>query len=332
MAKAVLLSATPAGDQSEAHLAPLRDLRGRAERDKFGIHSVTDDADAADVILFVEGYGAGWYFEDVRRHPFTKRYREKCFVFCANPFVIPLLPGIYTAIEKRRASRRTVAGLYLGQPKNDFMNFTPTTNELPYLYSFVGSTKNAAVRRQLGTLVHPRGLLRDTAADFARVLHGQMHADEQREYRRRYAEATRSSKFVLCPRGISVSSIRVFETMSMGRVPVILSDDWVPPPGPRWEKFSVRVRESDWASVPSILEQRERDAVAMGNLARAEWLDWFSDEAAFHRVIDWCLAIKQRRRVPESLARWPVYLQFLRPFHLRRIVGSKLRALREGGT
>jgi hypothetical protein len=160
------------------------------------------------------------------------------------------------------------------------------------------------------------------------VLHRQINPRERREYYRRYAEATKASKFVLCPRGISVSSVRLFETMSMGRVPVVLSDDWMPPPGPRWEKFAVRVRESDWADVPRILEQREHEAVAMGELARAEWLDWFSEEAAFHRVIEWCLAIKQRRRLPENLARWPVYLQFLRRFHLRRIVGAKLRALR----
>ena len=50
-----------------------------------------------------------------------------------------------------------------------------------------------------------------------------MDAREQQDYQRRYAETTKASKFVLCPRGLSVSSISLFETMRMGRVPVILA-------------------------------------------------------------------------------------------------------------
>ena len=67
----------------------------------------------------------------------------------------------------------------------------------------------------------------------------------------------------------------------------------------------------------------------MGELARKEWEEWFSDEVMFHRVVDLCLDIKQKRRVPESLARWPVYLQYLRPFHLRHMLGAKYRAVRQ---
>ncbi|MDQ2919268.1 MAG: glycosyltransferase family 47 protein, partial [Verrucomicrobiota bacterium] len=134
--------------------------------------------------------------------------------------------------------------------------------------------------------------------------------------------------FVLCPRGVGASTIRLFETMRMGRVPVILSDEWVPPVGPLWEKFSVRVAEKDFAQVPRLLEEREHMAVPMGQLARREWEEWFSPEVAFHRVVDYCLAIKEGRRWPEALARWPVYLQLARPFHFRRLLRRKFDELR----
>jgi hypothetical protein len=130
----------------------------------------------------------------------------------------------------------------------------------------------------------------------------------------------KASKFVLCPRGLSVSSIRLFETMKTGRVPVILSDGWVEPPGPAWEKFAIRVREADLARLPQILEEREADAVRMGELARREWLEWFAEETAFHTAVEWCLQIKARRRIPEQLQRWPLYLQYLQPFHFRRVL------------
>lgn len=319
MAQVVLLSATPRDDRKREHLAPLDDLRESAAADRIGVHRVTDDPHAADVILFVESYGAGWHFERVRRHPFTRRYREKCFIFCANPFVIPFLPGVYTGVDERWASRRTVSGFYPNVPKSRFTTFTPPSHDLPYLFSFMGSLDTAPVRRQLAQIVHPRGFFQDTAADFARALHGKMDEREQDDYQRRYAEVTKASKFVLCPRGLSVSSIRLFETMRMGRAPVIVADGWIAPPGPAWEAFAMRVAERDCARIPQILEEREAEAVEMGGRARVEWLEWFSREVAFHRVVEYCLAIRERRVVPERFARWPVYLQYLRPFHFRKL-------------
>ena len=321
MAQVVLLSATPPEDQTREHLAPLQDLRESAASDRFGVHRLTNDAASADVILFVESYGGGWHFERVRRHPFTRRYTEKCFIFCSNPFVIPFLPGVYTGIDKRWQSRRVVPGFYLDVPKSRFTTFTPPTEGLPYLFSFMGSVGTAPVRRHLGQLAHPRGFFQDTAADYDRALHGKMDAREQQDYQRRYAEVAKASKFVLCPRGLSVSSIRLYETMRMGRAPVVLADGWVAPPGPAWEKFSIRVAERDWRRIPQILESREHEALEMGERARAEWVEWFSREVAFHRVVESCLAIRDRRVVHERLARWPVYLQYLRPFHFRKLAG-----------
>lgn len=329
MARVVLLSATPRDDETEFNRAPLLELRKGAELDRFGIHTLVTDPEDADVIVFVEFYGAGWYFERVRQHPLVRKYREKCFLFCSNPFVIPFLPGIFSAVEKRWSSPRTRAGFYLGRTTNEFTTFTPPAHDVPYLFSFMGSIRNARVREDLGTLRHPRSFFQNTVDDFDRILNRKMDARERLDYHRRYAEVAKASKFVLCPRGLSASSIRLFETMRMGRVPVILSDGWVPPAGPCWERCALRVRERDFAEIPRLLEQREKEAVAKGELARKEWQEWFSEEVVFHRVIELCLDIKQKRLVPESLARWPVYLQCLRPFHLRHILGAKYRAVRK---
>lgn len=331
MARVFLLSATPEDDQTDFNLAPLLDLQKSAELDRFRIHSVTDDPDAADLILFAEFYGAGWYFERVREHSLVRNYRDICFLFCANPFVIPFLPGVYAGVEKGWSSSRTRPGFYLGRTKNEFTTFSRPAHDLPYLFSFMGSIRNAPVRRQLATLKHKRSFFQNTTEDFDRILHRKMEQKERLDYDRRYAELAKASKFVLCPRGLSVSSIRLFETMRMGRAPVILSDDWAPPAGPRWDEFAIRIRESEFAEIPRLLEQREAAAVEMGELARKEWEEWFSDEVLFHRLVELCLDIKKKRKLPESLARWPVYLQYLRPFHLRRMLGAKYRRLRPAG-
>lgn len=329
MARVVLLSATPAADPNPEHLAPLLDLRARAALDRFGIHSVVVDPENADVILFVEGYGAGGHFEEVRRHPLVRRYREKCFLFSANTYAIPFLPGIYTGIDRRWASRRTAAGFYLGTPENEFTTFVSPSAEMPHLFSFVGSTRNAPVRHEIAKLNHPRGFIQDTSSDYERVLRREMPPAERRAYHCRYAERTHASKFVLCPRGLSASSIRLFETMRMGRAPVILSDDWSEPSGPLWSEFSIRVPERDCPRLPQILEAREAEAVAMGNRARAAWVDWFSEEAAFHRIVEWCLAIAERRVLPESIGRFSAFAHYLHPLHMRRAAARTLRSLRQ---
>ncbi len=66
----------------------------------------------------------------------------------------------------------------------------------------------------------------------------------------------------------------------------------------------------------------------MGQLAHSQWVEWFAEEVVFHRVVELCLAIKEQRRLPESLARWPAYLQYLRPFHLRHALGARYHAMR----
>jgi hypothetical protein len=332
MARVFLLSATPEDDQTEFNLAPLVEARKSAQIDRFQVHSLSGDADGADLIIFVEFYGAGWYFERIRRHPLVRRYREKCFLFCANPFVIPFLPGVYTGVEKRWASRRTRPGFYLGRTKNEFITYTPPADDLPYLFSFMGSVRNARVRAKLATLRHRRSFFQNTEQEFDRILDRKMDRRERLDYDRRYAELTKASKFVLCPRGLSASSIRLFETIRMGRVPIILADGWVPPIGPDWDKFSIRIRERDFARVPEILEEREREAVKMGELARQAWDRWFSENVLFHHLVELCLDIERKRKIPERLARWTAFLHYLQPFHFRRVLTTGVRALRPGGT
>ncbi len=320
MSRVVLLSATPSNDQTAYNLAPTTELRESAALDRFGVHQVSDDPESADLILFAEFYGGGFHFERVRRHPLVRRFREKCFLFCSNAIVIPFLPGVYASVEQRWASSRTTGGFHMGVVRNEFTTFTPPTEQLPYLFSFTGCAANAPVRQRVLRLRHERAFLRDSEADFQRVLHFQMSQEERREYHRRYAEASRMSKFVLCPRGVGASTIRLYETMRTGRVPVIISDRWREPEGPRWETFSIRVAEAEVERIPQLLEARESEAVAMGERAHAAWQEWFSDEVAFHRVVESCLALRAQRRLPEAIARWPVYLQYLRPFHGKRLL------------
>jgi hypothetical protein len=78
----------------------------------------------------------------------------------------------------------------------------------------------------------------------------------------------------------------MFETLSAGRVPVIIADDWVAPTGPDWPSFTVRVAESDIAGIPRLLATMEDRAASMGALARQAHEEWFAPDVVLDRQLD----------------------------------------------
>ncbi len=292
-------------------------LMAAARDDIFRTHTLVEAPKEADIILFV---GSKYLdHRDVRAHPLLRRYRSKCFHFHTGTYIIPFLPGVYVNIPKRwYAFHRTVTGFYPKVFALDTVPFVPSWAHCDYLFSFVGSTLTHSVRPRLMTLRHPRACLEDTSttlmpANMRQTLAMVTYGDEDR---RHYGDIVVRSKFVLCPRGYGCSSWRLFETMKAGRVPVIISDQWVPPRGPAWERFSIHVLQKHVAQIPALLERYEPQAASMGRLARAAWEDWFAGTTCFHRTVEWCLQLQQSRphgRISEVAP----YLQLLRPFFVR---------------
>jgi hypothetical protein len=91
----------------------------------------------------------------------------------------------------------------------------------------------------------------------------------------------------------------------------IVSDDWRPPPGPRWNDFAVVIPEKEVGGIPGKLATLERQAEAMGARAWAEWRRHFALDTAFTWIGDTlegiqesrasCRAVVQRRRLREAL-------------------------------
>lgn len=283
-------------------------------------HQLVEDPKEADIILFPKISVAFGFL--IRRDEIYKAFPEKCFAFGIDDEPVPMVPGIYASLRKDGyLPERARAGFYLSAMENPHVVFDQST-ERDLLYSFIGSTNTWPMRAELAKIKHPRGFFQDTSKESLPILSS--GTDEQRDaFWKRYAEILRRSQFVLCPRGMGTSSIRLFESMRMGRAPVILADQWVPPNGPRWEEFSIRIPESEALNVPQILEKREDEAIALGLKARQEWERWFAPEVMFNTVIDWCLEIKEARRAPEFISRLTVFPQiFLRPILLRAYLRS----------
>lgn len=246
--------------------------------EKFDAHAAPEIADA---IVFVGSEDPA--MADIRRHPLFRRFPSKSFAFHAGDEPLPTLPGIYASIPKRWHDPRVYrGGFYLRASLNGAIN---NAAGLPakYLFSFIGAMDNHPVRGKLGSIRCDNALLIDSGRD-------QLPNDQAHE---RFVRSLRESSFVLCPRGGGTSSFRIFETMQAGRVPVIISDDWVEPSGPEWHDFAVRVREAELDAIPQRLSALQERAPEMGACARKAWEAWFSPKQAGATVVGWLNELRQ---------------------------------------
>tara|TARA_A100001201_G_scaffold101167_2_gene86868 strand:- start:913 stop:2886 length:1974 start_codon:yes stop_codon:yes gene_type:complete len=79
--------------------------------------------------------------------------------------------------------------------------------------------------------------------------------NDLRKKRERYNDVLSNSVFSICPEGSGPNTIRLWESMSVGVVPVIFSDKWKPPvlKNMRWEDFSVFIPQSQYNDTLEIL-------------------------------------------------------------------------------
>ena len=279
----------------------IEELTRCAGLDRFQVHSLTQNPDEAELIIFPETT----HFEDpewrtLRTHPYLGRYREKCFVYNEADTPWCVLPGLYCSMPKRAFQpRRQKAFNYLYTMNAKVKGPVPGA-EKRYLYSFMGAA-NCAARRRLLRLTDARAVLEDTSQ--FNIWHTPDAAERERR-QQRYVDVMAESKFALCPRGAGTSSYRMFESMKMAIAPVLISDEWVAPEGPDWDSFLLKVREAEVARVPELLRAHEAEAEARGVRARMAWEQFFAPEVQFHRAVEACRELLTLRVLPESVTRF----------------------------
>ena len=98
------------------------------------------------------------------------------------------------------------------------------------------------------------------------------------EMERNYSGLMQMSKFILCPRGFGTNSIRFFEAMAFGRLPVLIADSTKLPLENkiRYNDFIVRVKEDELESLPDVLEKNKKDLIEKSKIARTTWENYFS--------------------------------------------------------
>lgn len=153
-------------------------------------------------------------------------------------------------------------------------------DQIRYHTSFVGFPGSHPVRpRLVGALSSVTDLQLFVKTN--PLFHGHFDEAERRRLLESYNSVMRQSLSVLCPRGAAENTVRFFETMAFGRIPVLIADDAVLPAESliNYDDFIIKVPEAQVECaadhIRSWLAARSPDQVRHHCLqARKAWESW----------------------------------------------------------
>jgi hypothetical protein len=288
-------------------------------------HHVVDDPSAADVVLFTECHqlGSDWKLTAIRDSWIARSFPHRVMVYDQRDRPWLAFPGAYVSMPSSSFETEfQVAAGYVPVPGSAALRVAGRD----LLVSFVGAATHP-VRHRIFATSHPRALFEEALP----VMFVGEETPEHRSRRTHFRETIARSSFVLCPRGHGTTTFRLFEVMAAARVPVVISDEWVPTAGPAWDRFSLQWPENrSIDELLQMLEGHESDATEMGLLAAEAFHSHFASDVVFDRVMDGLAEMVSRdglRRFPTRGRRNRAYWRLVAAENLGRRV-DRLRAAR----
>jgi len=201
-----------------------------------------------------------------------------CHTESARPPIF--VRGIYTA--SLVTDQRTLPGVYFNYLNRIDEMFDAESSAPPkrdIAFSFMGRSCNSLRKRILksGKLSGFReSHIEDTTNSFPIFSNDKQKIDSNQ--RRKYLNVLSRSVFVLCPRGTGSNSIRTFEALKAGAVPVVLSDDIEMPAAEGVDEYYLHVPEKDINSIPDILQQNLPRAATLQANGKQAWQYFASNQ------------------------------------------------------
>jgi hypothetical protein len=209
-------------------------------------------------------------------------YRGNEFVWDSGDLPSGAFPGLYCSLKRNLFSRhrhRTFSYPIVYNEVIDKFDLSEATLN----WTFFGGI-TSRVRKRLVQLLAPT--TRETDGQI--VVQGgtwtQMFDRSGIKQKVEYAAALKAARFVICPRGNGVGSIRLFEVLKAGRVPVIVADKYVLPNGIDWGSCAIICKEKNIASIPALVNESLHLWDNMARSARRVWEAHFSDKVLLWRI------------------------------------------------
>ncbi len=302
-------------------------------------YGLADRPESSDVILIGNVREEDWA-RRIRGHKLINRYPHKSFSMSDADRPLVLHHGMYTSGVKsifnlgrvRTGSYTLYSDEYLNPYIQAHQCSEQSAIKKEYLLVFIGRRnfeppRAARLRDAIFNLKFERpDILIEDSSSFKRWSLDNDKVEALKRQKHYYDRLVRS-KFSLCPRGDGTNSLRLFESMQLGVAPVIVSDQWILPTGPKWDEFSIAIKEKHIRNVEKIVRAHENDFKTMGDLARRAYEGYFSDPVYFNYVVDNCLDIVRRQVIPEAVC-WRLNALVIAGLKAREQLRSRARVVR----
>jgi FkbM family methyltransferase len=93
----------------------------------------------------------------------------------------------------------------------------------------------------------------------------------QEQEKQEYQDILARSRFSLCPRGTGASTLRFWESLQAGAIPVLIADDMALPEGVNWSECIIQIPENEVSKIKEIIStiSLERENEMRSNCLRA---------------------------------------------------------------
>ena len=187
-----------------------------------------------------------------------------------------------TSLDAAMRDPNSISLCYQTADLSEYLHFD--TDKLCYHASFIGYLGHRKQRIPLlaGFTDQPGlSLFIETNDSF----HGHLSAPQQQQRRHYFLEICARSLCVICPSGEGSNSIRFFETLSLGRLPILVSntplpfEDTIP-----YHRFVLRIAPQQAHNAGQILRDwllsmPDQELVIRCREARTTWERWFSPQS-----------------------------------------------------
>lgn len=121
-------------------------------------------------------------------------------------------------------------------------NFDTTQNR-DILFSFVGTSASHPIRERMKARINGENIIYREQYHVCTEMFFKDEVKKKEELE--YQNILQRSKFSLCPRGSSCSSVRFWESIHAGSIPVLISDNWLLPDWD-WSNTIVQIKEQEF--------------------------------------------------------------------------------------
>jgi hypothetical protein len=231
--------------------------------------------DAADLVVLLESCSFKTR-KDIGAYESLPFLRNPFRLCCINYEDGPpgFLPGLYSSLESHRfdpAIHVSWPHLRLPNEHSERRPVDASRTSYDMLFVFSGACSHPLRRRLFEEVGSGR------RSSVRRIDKWYNHSESEKL---EYVDEILRSKFVLCPRGLASYSHRIVESLALGRVPVVIADDWVPF-SIEESGYFVRIRERDIGRIEALLTKVEPGYEQMQHTARVVYRRYFAPEVRY---------------------------------------------------